>query len=91
MTATQILEQNYIDEAVKRSAKELHDEIDFSILADLYKKNGWTEVDFNPYRRHEAIKEWLKNNCKGHRISRGRRFLFQDQSDAINFVLRWSE
>lgn len=99
MTATEVLdeqtklrlEKRMIDEFVAKAAKELHEDMDFSILADLYKSSGWTEIDFDPYQRPEAIKAWLKYNCKGHRISRGRRFLFQDQSDAVNFVLRWSE
>lgn len=98
MTATEVLEEQtkqqlekrMIDEFVARAAKELQEEMDFSILADLYKSAGWTEIDFDPYRRPEVIKIWLKNNCKGHRISRGRRFLFEEKSDAINFVLKWA-
>ena len=96
MTATQVLEQqerqSMIDAAVQRAAKELADEMDFSILADLYKESGWTEIEFNPWWKEAtagAMKQWLEANCKGHRMSRGKRFLFQDKSDAINFVLKW--
>lgn len=99
MTATEVLdeqtklqlEKRMIDEMVAKAAKEFQEEMDFTILADFYKSSGWTEIDFDPYQRPEAIKAWLTSNCKGHRVSRGRRFLFQRQSDAINFVLRWTE
>lgn len=93
MTATEALEYNYIEEAVKRSAKELYDEIDFSILADIFIKDGWTEIDFNPHQKDvvaHAIKEWIQTKCKGPCHSRGRRFLFKEESDAVNFVLKWS-
>jgi len=89
MTATQVLEQNYIEEAVNRASKELSDEIDFSLLADIFRSDGWTEIDFNP-RQPETIKEWLRTSCKGPCHSRGRRFLFKYESDAVNFVLKWS-
>ena len=93
MTATQILERNYIEEAVARAGRELAEEMDFSVLADLFKSTGWVEVDFNPHQRAESahdIKEWIRTKCKGPCHSRGRRFLFQEESDAVNFVLKWS-
>lgn len=93
MTATQVLEYNYIEAAVSKATQELADEIDFSLLADLYKATGWVEVDFNPHQRADlahAIKEWIRTKCKGPCHSRGRRFLFQEESDAVNFVLKWA-
>ena len=96
MTASEIneirMQQDIIDETVRRAAKELQEEMDFSLLADLYKESGWTEISFNPWWKDEAasvMKQWLEANCKGHRMSRGKRFLFQYESDAINFVLKW--
>jgi hypothetical protein len=89
MTATQILERNYIEEAVARAGRELAEEMDFSMLADWCKSMGWIEIDFNP-RQSETIKEWLRTSCKGPCQSRGRRFLFKEESDAVNFVLKWS-
>ena len=98
MTATEINElkmtQDIIDETVRRAAKEFQEEMDWSILANLYKESGWVEIEFNPIRptnQAYEISRWLEKNCKGHRTSRGKRFLFQYESDAVNFVLRWSE
>ena len=96
LTATQInelrMEQDLIEETVKRAAKEFQEEMDWSILADLYKETGWVEIEFNPIRptnQAYEISRWLEKNCKGHRTSRGKRFLFQLESDAVNFVLKW--
>ena len=96
MTATQVnelrMEHDLIEETVRRAAKEFQEEMDWSLLADLYKESGWVEIEFNPIRAIDQayeISQWLQKNCKGHRTSRGRRFLFQQESDAINFVLKW--
>ena len=97
MTATEILEQQterrIIDEMVQRAAKELQEEIDFSMLADLYKSSGWTEIEFDSWylvNSHNPVKQWLKDSCKGHYTCRDKRFLFEKESDAVNFLLRWA-
>ena len=96
MTAieTQPTDQSIIDELVQRAAKELQEEIDFNVLAELYKQSGWMEIEFDSWHlvnAHNPVKQWLRNKCKGHYTCRGKRFLFEKESDAINFVLRWSE
>lgn len=93
MTATQILEQDYIEQAVARASKELADDIDFDLMASLYKQMGWTEVTFNPMQPAQTaynIKEWLDKNCHGLRLSRNTRFLFEREKDAMLFMLRWA-
>ena len=54
MTATEVNEarmtQDIIDETVKRAAKEFQEEMDFGIIADMLKENGWVEVEFNPWQ-----------------------------------------
>ena len=92
MKATEVLEQDYIEKAVQQASKELADDIDFDLLANLYLEMGWTEVEFNPSRPAlEAwqIREWLKTNCVGHRTSRNTRFLFERKEDATLFLLKW--
>lgn len=98
MTATEVLEhqkeKSIIDAMVQRAAKEFQEEMDFTILADMFSRSGWTEIEFDPWQKTPeyayAIKDWLQDHCKGPVHSRGKRFLFQEESDAINFVLRWS-
>lgn len=95
MTAVEVLsEQNtaYIDELVKNAAREFQEQMDFSILADLFKEDGWVEIKFNPRRvdiEASAIKEWLEQNCKGNRMSLDNRWLFQNETDAVMFALKW--
>lgn len=83
---------NVIDEAVKRAAKEMADEMDFDVLATLFKESGWTEIEFNPHVEDllgYEIHTWMKNNLKGHYQSRGKRWLFENKEDAAWFALRW--
>lgn len=82
----------YIDELVRNAAKEFQEQMDFGILADLFKEDGWVEIKFNPRRSNveaSAIKEWLEQNCKGNRMSLGDRWLFQNETDAVIFSLKW--
>lgn len=83
---------NIIDEAVNRAAKEMAEEIDFQMLLGLYKEMGWTEITCNPHRPNWEIalmKEWTSANCKGYCMSRGNRFLFEYEKDAMWFSMRW--
>ncbi len=87
MTASEV---NYIQQAVERASKRLQEDIDFSVMADFYKSNGWTEIKFNPHVSNEhAIRAWLDQHCKYHRTSRNDRWLFENRDDAVNFTLRW--
>ena len=100
MTAVEVLSKmqakentDYIDEIVSKAAKEFQEEMDFSILADMFKQDGWVEVKFSPVRHFAegfAIKHWLAINCKGNQMSRGSRWLFEKESDAVNFILKWN-
>lgn len=83
---------NVVDEAVKRAAKEMAEEIDFQVLANLYKESGWTEVEFNPHVEDilaYKIQNWMRDTLKGHYTSRGKRWLFENKQDAAWFILRW--
>lgn len=98
MTATEVLElqkeKRIIDELVNRAAKELQEEIDFNVLAELFLQDGWTEVKFDPHctaATAHAIKQWIDWACNGPVTSRGTRYLFREKSDAINFLLKWAD
>lgn len=75
-------------------AAEVAAEIDWEILSGMYTGCGWTSIKFNP-RRNEVeanfIRQWLMANCKGHYTSRGWHWMFEKESDAINFSLRWGQ
>jgi hypothetical protein len=81
------------DGMMERVSKEIAEEIDWEILADIFKACGWVTISFNPKMldsRAQLVKEWLKNNCKGHYRSRKDLFMFELESDAVNFSLKWA-
>jgi len=81
-----------VDEAVAAAAKEMCEEIDFSILADMLVITGWTSVEV-PFwsSNYQAIdvEDWLAVTCQGQFKKHNRRFLFEYASDANWFKLRW--
>lgn len=83
-----------LEERLKQKlSKEIADNIDWEMLADIYKSVGWTELHFSPHVEAllaYEISTWMKSNLTGHYTSRGTRWLFEKQKDATLFVLRWS-
>jgi hypothetical protein len=81
------------DEIISRIAKDMADEIDWEILADIYLKNGWTEVILKDHWRYNLIEvdRWNKANCKGPATGYKNRWLFREAADATWFTLRWSK
>ena len=78
---------------MKRMAKEIADEIDWEIMADLMVQYGWTKLKFNPLRGVEEaydIHEWINTHAIGKVQSRGNVWLFEKEKDAVMFSLRWS-
>jgi len=80
------------DEYNKVMAEEIRAEIDWEILKDIYKKVGYTEVEFYPIRNGvEAvlISEWIKSNVTGYVKSHGNCIMFEKADEALMFKLRW--
>lgn len=79
------------DEMVASAAKELADEMDWTIVADLCLENGWTEVMVDNYHRkyNDGMAEWIFENLKGDKTGYKGRWLFKQASDATWFRLRW--
>ena len=79
------LEQNIVN----RAAKELSNEIDFHVLADLYLREGWTEVNLprQPREKDNIIAWFTSHNI--HCYGRDQRWLFKKQKDAVFLSLRW--
>lgn len=92
MTATQVMEQDYIDDAVKRASKRLAEEIDFQIVADMLVSTGWEKVVLKPmtHEKSDAIDIWTATNCNHDFKNMGLVWIFKDRKDAVNFVLRWA-
>lgn len=80
-----------VEAAAKDCAKRIQEEIDWSIICDMLVSMGWQVIEFEPQSVDDEhiLKEWLNNNCKGKVQSRFDKFVFEQEADAVNFVLRW--
>ena len=82
------LEQEILDEL----GTQMQSEIDREILWGMLKGLGWTRVMIDRHRDNEHavdITHWLKENCQGAYERRGADFIFENDGDAINFILKW--
>lgn len=74
-------------------ANNIREEIDFSIVADILREDGWTKVTIDRFTdNHHAIdiRYWLEENIKlNDYFYRGTVFLFKDSRYATMFILRW--
>jgi len=53
---------------------------------------GWTRVMIDRLQDNKHaidITHWLRENCQGAYERNGRDFLFENEKDAIMFILRW--
>lgn len=87
-----ILDQYYIDEAVKKASDQLKQHIDDGIMLDMLVSNGWTKVELERLKdRYESIdiEIWMDENCTGKHTKLGRTFVFEKKQDAEWFMIRW--
>ena len=82
------LEQEILDEL----GTQMQSEIDREILWGMLKGMGWTRVMISVPQDNEHavdITHWLKEKCQGAYERRGADFIFENESDAVNFILKW--
>lgn len=87
-----ILDQYYIDEAVKKASDQLKQHIDDGIMLDMLVSNGWTKVELERLKdRYESIdiEIWMDENGTGKHTKLGRTFVFEKKQDAEWFMIRW--
>ena len=81
------------DDTADEFAKEITEEFDFQIMAEILTSVGWTEV----FAKHDKYPPdvcynmlvWLQDNCKGAYKNRGKHWIFERAQDAAWFSLRW--
>ena len=74
-------------------SKKIAEELDASILIDMFKLQGWHLVELNTLgnrKRSIDIKKWVEENIQGNKYNYGRRFVFEDGKDAVLFAMRWA-
>ena len=79
------------DEIIEKLAKEMAEEIDFDVLANLYQHDGWAEVNLSREPSAQLYQEMIKW-CNEHALvyyGRKKRWLFKDAKYATMFTLRW--
>lgn len=87
-TATQVMQDQIIEEA----GRQMADEIDFGVMCDLLASIGWTKVMLDTLGSNSRacdIKDWLSTECKKEYKQRGRSFVFESKDEAALFKLTW--
>ena len=83
------IEQDIINGAAKRMAED----IDRGILWELLVGCGWKRVTITELQdnmnRH-LIVEWMRKNIKNPYHKYRNDFIFSDEKDAFQFILRWA-
>ena len=81
------LYEQYMEEA----AKKLADDIDAEIMRDMLRESGWHEAVLSPmtWETSDAVDLWIHKNVKGNHWNRGLVWLFENESDAMWFKIRW--
>lgn len=80
------------EEILNRAGEEMAREIDREILWGMLVGIGWTRVILTQVQDNTHavdITHWLKENVKNAFERRGKDFIFEDERDAVNFILRW--
>lgn len=82
------LEKEILDELGTGMQSEIDKEILWGMLTGL----GWTRVilpRFNSKEHAVDVIEWLKHNCKNPYERKGSEVIFENDKDAVNFILKW--
>ena len=96
------LEQEMLDRATKRMAREIDSEIINNTLIEMLTKDGWTHTKLNPAFTdmgmlsskiddwYTKTAEWIHLNAQDdYKLLKGQ-WLFKDAKDATMFILRWA-
>lgn len=83
---------NLEDELAFKMSMQMQKEIDKEILWGMLKELGWTRVIIDRFQdnKHAVdITYWLSENCEGSYERSGADFIFENDRDAVNFILKW--
>ena len=83
---------NIQKEILNKAGNEMAREIDREVLWSMLVGIGWTRVVVSAETamvNATLIKEWLESNCANPYEKHRSDFIFEDQKDAVNFILRW--
>lgn len=82
---------------LERKTRQMAEDIDFGVLAEMLKEQGWTEVhipvsiEYMRAMKHtfpEMI-EWCHSQGIVYKTATGWWWLFRNEQDSVAFTLRW--
>ena len=80
------------EEIANKMSSQMAREIDREVLWGMLKEIGWTRVMLDRLQdnKHAVdITHWLAEHINHPYERNGRDFIFENQKDAVNFILRW--
>ena len=83
---------NLEKEIMTELGEKMMSDIDKEILWGMLVKLGWTRVMLDRFtdNRHAVdITYWLEKNIKNPFERNGKDFIFENDRDAVNFILKW--
>ena len=83
---------NIQDQIIEQAGQEMAREIDREVLWSMLVGIGWTRVVVpaeTAMVNATLIKEWLEINCANPYEKYRSDFIFEDEKDAVNFILKW--
>jgi hypothetical protein len=83
---------NLEQEIVEELSSQMQSEIDKEILWGMLVGLGWTRVmlpRFNSREHSIDVLMWIEANCKHPYERKGSEFIFENDQDAVNFILKW--
>lgn len=83
---------NLEKEIINELGEKMMSDIDKEILWGMLVKLGWTRVMLDRFtdNRHAVdITYWLEENIKNPFERNGKDFIFENDRDAVNFILKW--
>jgi hypothetical protein len=84
--------KNLEKEIIEELGTQMQSEIDKEILWGMLVGMGWTRVLLPRFdsREHSVdVLEWVETNCKNPYERKGSEFIFENDRDAVNFILKW--
>ena len=83
---------NIEQQIIEDLGTQMQSEIDKEILWGMLVGIGWTRVLLPRFdsREHSVdVLEWVEANCKNPYERKGSEFIFENDRDAVNFILKW--
>lgn len=84
--------KNLQQEIIAELGTNMQSEMDKEILWGMLVKMGWIRVLLPRFEsREHAVDclEWVKQHCSDSYEHKGSEFIFENDRDAVNFILKW--